>query len=100
MRKLLGDGSVQVSLFRHSSGYLCHSFTRSRRSLPNADADAQAGAVLFRDEGCAHCHGDGGVGTQKAPSLVDIRKDKDWPPEKVSDHTSTVARRCRPFGNR
>ncbi len=63
----------------------------------NSDSDAQAGAVLFRDKGCAYCHGAGGVGTVKAPSLVDIRKDKAWPPEKMTDQILNGGRKMPPF---
>ena len=45
----------------------------------------QAGALLFRDKGCAHCHGVGGAGTKKAPSLIDLRKNKLWTPAKITD---------------
>lgn len=34
----------------------------------------QAGAILFRDKGCAYCHGATAQGTQKGPSLADVRK--------------------------
>jgi mono/diheme cytochrome c family protein len=34
----------------------------------------QAGAILFRDKGCAHCHGAATEGTPKGPSLANIRK--------------------------
>jgi mono/diheme cytochrome c family protein len=64
---------------------------------PNGDAEAQAGAVLFRDKGCAHCHGDGGVGAVKGPSLLDIRKDKDWPPEKMTDQILNGGQKMPPF---
>ncbi len=33
-----------------------------------------AGAWLFRDKGCAYCHGTTGLGTKKGPSLADVRK--------------------------
>ena len=33
-----------------------------------------AGAVLFRDKGCAYCHGKSTEGTHKGPSLLDVRK--------------------------
>ena len=33
-----------------------------------------AGAELFATRGCAHCHGDDGKGTEKAPGLRDLRK--------------------------
>jgi mono/diheme cytochrome c family protein len=66
-------------------------------ALSNPDSDAQAGAVLFRDKGCAFCHGAGGVGTIKAPPLVDIRKDKAWPPEKMTDHILNGGQKMPPF---
>lgn len=34
----------------------------------------KAGAVLFRDKGCAYCHGPAGMGTAKGPSLANLRK--------------------------
>jgi mono/diheme cytochrome c family protein len=34
----------------------------------------QAGAILFRDKGCAYCHGPAGQGTEKAPSLANVGK--------------------------
>jgi mono/diheme cytochrome c family protein len=37
-------------------------------------ADEQAGANLFRDKGCAYCHGAAAQGTQKGPSLANVRK--------------------------
>ena len=52
----------------------------------SSDKDAaEAGAALFRDRGCAHCHGEGGIGAKKGPSLVNIRKNKAWPSEKMRD---------------
>src|ERR1700676_1870642 len=68
-----------------------------RAASTSSEADAQTGAVLFRDKGCAHCHGAGGVGTVKAPSLVDIRKDKDWPPEKMADQILNGGQKMPPF---
>jgi mono/diheme cytochrome c family protein len=35
---------------------------------------AAAGATLFRDKGCAYCHGASAEGTQKGPSLANVRK--------------------------
>jgi mono/diheme cytochrome c family protein len=34
----------------------------------------QAGATLFRDKGCAYCHGATTQGTQKGPSLANVRQ--------------------------
>jgi mono/diheme cytochrome c family protein len=48
-------------------------------------AAEKAGAILFRDKGCAHCHGVGGIGGKKAPSLVGIRADQKWTPAKITD---------------
>jgi mono/diheme cytochrome c family protein len=36
----------------------------------------QAGAILFRDKGCAYCHGPAAQGTEKAPSLANVSKTK------------------------
>jgi mono/diheme cytochrome c family protein len=57
----------------------------------------RVGAVLFRDKGCAYCHGAGGVGTKKAPSLVDIRKNKAWPPAKITDQILNGGQKMPPF---
>jgi mono/diheme cytochrome c family protein len=56
-----------------------------------------AGAVLFRDKGCAHCHGVGGVGTKKAPSLVDIRSNTLWTPAKMTDQILNGGQKMPPF---
>jgi mono/diheme cytochrome c family protein len=55
------------------------------RASSRTKLDEKAGAVLFRDKGCAHCHGEGGIGGAKAPSLADLPKDKAWPPEKITN---------------
>jgi mono/diheme cytochrome c family protein len=34
----------------------------------------QAGAVLFHEKGCEHCHGVDGVGTDRAPALSTVGK--------------------------
>jgi len=60
---------------------------------------AKAGAVLFRDKGCAHCHGVGGIGGKKAPSLVDIRKNKLWPADKITGQIMNGGQKMPPFGD-
>jgi mono/diheme cytochrome c family protein len=50
-----------------------------------ARADEQAGAFLFQDKGCAHCHGPGGSGGKKGPDLAKLRKDKVWTPAKITN---------------
>lgn len=39
-----------------------------------SNQDAMAGAILFRDRGCSYCHGDHLQGTERAPSLENVRK--------------------------
>lgn len=56
----------------------------SAAQAPSADK-AAAGAMLFRESGCAHCHGANLTGTKKGPSLVGIATDKKWPLEKLRD---------------
>ena len=40
----------------------------------NPKAAESAGATLFRDKGCAYCHGANTQGTPKGPSLENVRK--------------------------
>ena len=61
------------------------------------DADAKAGAVLFRDKGCAYCHGATLEGTKKAPALVEVQKDKAWTPEKMTDQILNGGQKMPPF---
>jgi mono/diheme cytochrome c family protein len=62
-------------------------------------AAEQAGALLFRDKGCAYCHGAGGVGGKKAPSLIGLRTDKAWPPEKISSQILNGGQKMPPFSD-
>lgn len=43
-------------------------------SAASSKQDELSGAILFRDKGCAFCHGDHLQGTDRAPSLDKIRK--------------------------
>lgn len=69
----------------------------SLRLAAEDKADEQAGAILFRDKGCTFCHGVGGVGTAKAPSLVNIGKDKSWPPAKITGQILNGGQKMPPF---
>lgn len=62
-------------------------------------ADEEAGAVLFRDKGCAYCHGAGGVGGKKAPSLTGLRTDKAWPPANITKQILNGGQKMPPFGD-
>lgn len=63
------------------------------------EADALAGAILFRDKGCAHCHGANLEGTKKGPALADIRSDKQWPPDKITNQILNGGQKMPPFGD-
>lgn len=58
-----------------------------------------AGAILFRDKGCAHCHGDNRTGTKKGPSLANIRKDNRWTPDKLTDQILNGGKKMPPFSD-
>jgi len=62
-------------------------------------AAEQAGAVLFRDKGCAHCHGVGGAGGKKGPVLTGLRKDKLWTPAKITDQIMNGGKKMPPFSD-
>lgn len=57
----------------------------------------EAGSLLFRDKGCAYCHGVGGVGTKKAPALTGLPKDKNWTPEKLTNQILNGGQKMPPF---
>lgn len=62
-------------------------------------AEQRAGALLFRDKGCAHCHGEGAVGGKKAPALTGLPKDKKWTPAKISDQILNGGQKMPPFAD-
>jgi len=71
----------------------------SASAASKTEADEKAGAALFRDKGCTFCHGVGGVGTSKAPSLVDLRKDKAWPVDKIKTQILNGGQKMPPFAD-
>jgi mono/diheme cytochrome c family protein len=68
-------------------------------ALDKNTAAEQAGAVLFRGKGCAHCHGADLTGTQKGPSLAAIDKDKQWTPEKITNQILNGGQKMPPFAD-
>ena len=66
-------------------------------SAPKEEESVKSGAALFRDKGCAYCHGVGGVGTKKAPALVDVWKDKSLTTEKMTDQILNGGQKMPPF---
>jgi mono/diheme cytochrome c family protein len=64
--------------------------------VPDTEAAARAGAVLFRDN-CARCHGADLEGTQKAPALAEINKKKHWTDERITNRVLNGAGKMPPF---
>src|ERR1700677_3139844 len=62
-------------------------------------SDEEAGAVLFRDKGCAFCHGASGAGSAKAPDLSGLRTDKLWPPAKITRQIMNGGQKMPPFAD-
>ena len=62
-------------------------------------AAEEAGAVLFRDKGCAYCHGADGSGGKKGPNLSGIRTDKLWPPDKITSQIQNGGQKMPPFAD-
>ena len=65
----------------------------------NQSSDVLAGATLFRDKGCSHCHGDALEGTKKGPPLADIRTDKQWTPAKMTSQIMNGGQKMPPFSD-
>lgn len=86
-----------VSFRRLFPGILLAASIPGLAAPADTPADVKAGAVLFRDKGCSYCHGATLQGTKKAPSLADIRIDKAWPPEKMTDQILNGGVKMPPF---
>jgi mono/diheme cytochrome c family protein len=68
-------------------------------SLHPTKADEQAGAVLFLQQDCAHCHGPEGIGGKKAPPLTNLHKNKVWTREKITHQILNGGLKMPPFGD-
>jgi mono/diheme cytochrome c family protein len=87
----------KFSLALVAACFLCAAAPARAASGAKAKAAELAGAVLFRDQGCAHCHGDGGTGGKKGPDLSRLRKDKLWPPAKITHQILNGGQKMPPF---
>lgn len=104
---MAGDAKIpDVKLTRKSSTLAATLIFVSIPFLPTSSvwgsknkAGEMAGAVLFRDKGCAHCHGANLVGTKKGPSLVNIEKNKLWPPDKLKNQILNGGQKMPPFAD-
>jgi mono/diheme cytochrome c family protein len=83
-----------ILLFAVSAATPAHALMGS-----NTKAAEEAGAVLFRDKGCAYCHGVGGAGGKKAPALIGLRTDKLWTPEKITSQIMNGGQKMPPFSD-
>ena len=59
----------------------------------------KAGAVLFVNKGCTHCHGDHLQGTKKAPPIVNINHDKSWTPGRMTDQILNGGKKMPSFAD-
>ncbi len=63
----------------------------------NPRAAEAAGATLFRDKGCAYCHGANTQGTPKGPSLENVRKT--MKPAQIADQIKNGGQKMPSFGD-
>jgi len=62
-------------------------------------SDEMAGAILFRDQNCAHCHMMDGAGGIKGPDLTDLNTNKDWTAEKITNQIVNGGQKMPPFAD-
>jgi mono/diheme cytochrome c family protein len=58
---------------------------------------AKAGATLYSEKGCTHCHGSVGQGDKKGPAVTDLWKDKTWTDEKITNQILNGGQKMPPF---
>lgn len=67
-RRMIAGALLATSVFLIAAG-LPGSHARAA-----SNADRAAGAELFKQNGCEHCHGVDGIGTDRGPSLSTVGK--------------------------
>jgi mono/diheme cytochrome c family protein len=82
----------RLSALAVASSILLTPMTNPAASSKAAEA---AGATLFRDKGCAYCHGSALQGTPKAPSLEYIRKT--WKAPQITDQIENGGQKMPSF---
>ena len=92
---ILRSRSLSISLILLAAAIAATPAT-ARASSKNAE---EAGAVLFRDKGCSYCHGVAGTGGKKGPVLTNLRSDKQWPPEKITNQIMNGGQKMPPFSD-
>ena len=66
-------------------------------AAPSRRQSEFAGATLFRDKGCAYCHGADAAGTAKGPSLAKVRKRLTAP--QLTDQIENGGQKMPAFGD-
>lgn len=59
----------------------------------------RAGALLFHDRGCDHCHGQGGIGGKKGPPLTRLYRDRQWSPARITHQILYGGKKMPAFGD-
>jgi mono/diheme cytochrome c family protein len=90
--------SVRLFSFATALFIVC-GCTQNLHALSKKMTPEEAGAILFRDKGCAHCHGAGGTGGKKGPDLSGIRTDKLWTSEKITHQILEGGQKMPPFSD-
>lgn len=62
-------------------------------------SDEMAGAILFRDQNCAHCHLMNGAGGKRGPDLTKIDLDKEWTAAKITSQITNGGQKMPPFAD-
>ena len=99
----INEKIVSVIAFRHSLSRKFRTVTLVGMlviSVHGVDAESsknaeQAGATLFRDKGCAYCHGASTQGTPKGPSLLHVRKA--MKPQQIADQIKNGGQKMPSF---
>lgn len=65
----------------------------------HSKADEEAGAILFRNQDCSHCHTMDGVGGKKGPELTNVNIDKLWTAEKITRQILNGGQKMPPFSD-
>ena len=67
-RRIVGRALLAASLLLIVAGF------SGGNANAASDTDRSAGAEIFKETGCEHCHGPDGIGTNRAPSLASVGK--------------------------
>jgi mono/diheme cytochrome c family protein len=92
IKRLILPLSISLLAFAVSTSTPAHAASKTK-------AAEEAGAVLFRDKGCAYCHGAGGTGGKKGPDLANLRNDRLWTPANITHQILNGGQKMPPFSD-